>query len=225
VIDLHNPSWGILSWSGGLNISEADYDQRLSVEFGADARILEADIVKEQPPNIGAVVAPYHYPPDTLVLKPTLLNKGDWLRLRIVVENPAHEPNSRLTNSPLYKAAFQSRILGVKGVKRSWDARRLAVYGFLIFVLGTAVGLVGSVVSALMRFALGRNVALYGIPIDPRNQDPQWAQVAPFVFNFFQGVELSILLVGVSLLSVGASKIRKQQKLLRAHRKKSSCIS
>ncbi|WP_160309664.1 hypothetical protein [Rubrobacter aplysinae] len=187
---------------------------------------MEADIVKEQPPNIGAVVAPYHYPPDTLVLKPTVLNKGDWLRLRIVVENPAHEPNSRLTTSPLYKAAFQSRILGLKRVKRRWDAHRLVAYGFLIVVLGTAVGLVGSLVSALMRFALGRNVALYGIPIDPQNQDPQWAQqVAPLVFNFFQGVELSILLVGVFLFSVGTSKIRKQKKLLRAYRKKSSCIS
>jgi hypothetical protein len=88
VIDLRNPLWGIFSWLGGLDISREQYERRISFSFGENARILEAEVVEENPQGIGAEAIVYHVPPDTLTLKPMLFNQGESIRLRVVVDNP-----------------------------------------------------------------------------------------------------------------------------------------
>src|SRR5215217_9164896 len=94
VIDLRNPLWGIFSWLGGLDISREQFERRISFSFGENARILEAEVVEENPRGIGAEAIVHHFPPDTLTLKSMLCNQGDSIRLRVVVENPDREPYS-----------------------------------------------------------------------------------------------------------------------------------
>src|SRR5215212_8359143 len=85
---LRNPLWGIFSWLGGLDISREQYERRISFSFGENARILEAEVVEENPQGIGAEAIVYHVPPDTLTLKPMLFTQGESIRLRVVVDNP-----------------------------------------------------------------------------------------------------------------------------------------
>jgi hypothetical protein len=131
VIDLRKPFWGIFSWLGGLDISPEQYERRLSFTFGENARILEAEVVEEKPQGIGAEVIAYHFPPDRLILKPMLLNQGDSIHLRVVVENPEMAPYPSRWRafffgmpSP-YAVKVEGRILGVRKIQRKRSAHEL----------------------------------------------------------------------------------------------------
>lgn len=142
VIDLRNPLWGIFNWLGGLDISPEQYERRISFTFGENARILEADVVKEKPQGIGADAIANHFPSEKLILKPTLLNQGDSIRLRVVVENPDLAP------SPSFWPAFffgmpshfavkvEGRILGVRKIQRKRSTHELTASGATLLQLG-----------------------------------------------------------------------------------------
>jgi hypothetical protein len=128
IIDLRNPLWGTFSWLGGLDISPDQYERRISFSFGDSARILEAGVVEENPPDIESEVYADHFPPDKLIMKPMLLNQGDSIRLRLVVENPDTEPylswRHFFFGKPGYHAVrAQGRILGVRKIQQKRTAR------------------------------------------------------------------------------------------------------
>lgn len=215
IVDLHNPSWGIFSWLGGSDITPSDYEQRISIEFGESARILEADVVEEHPPGIGAKVTPYHYPPDTLVLNPILLNQGDSLRLRIVVENPEQERNRFVG---VHKVKVNGHVRGVREIARVWDVNKRSFYGLLVSVSAVGVSVFRDLVSFVILLILGENVMLFTLPMDTE----ELGTLPIYVFTFLTGVELTILLVGVYMMSKAARKSRKQNKILEQYRKLSN---
>jgi hypothetical protein len=54
VIDLHNPSWGIFAWLGGLDISPEQYERRISFSFGENPvpRVPARGVVMQNPPGL-----------------------------------------------------------------------------------------------------------------------------------------------------------------------------
>lgn len=142
VIDLRNPSWGIFSWLGGLDISPEQYERRISFSFGENPRILKAEVVEEHPQGIGAEAIVHHVPPDTLTLKPMLLNQGDSVRLRVMVENPKIEANLSLWRAlffgrfGLYAVKAEGRIRGVTEIQRKRSSGQLINIGFSLLLLG-----------------------------------------------------------------------------------------
>jgi hypothetical protein len=210
VIDLHNPSWGIFSWLGGSDISPSDYDQRISIEFGENARILEADVVEEHPPGIGAKITPYHYPPDTL-----LLNQGDSLRLRMVVENPEQE-RSRFVR--IYKVAMNGHVRGIREIARVWNVNKRSFYGLLVSVSAVGVSVFRDLISFVILLVIGENVTLFTLPVNTE----ELGTLPVYVFTFLTGVELAILLAGACMMYKASWKSRKQNKILEQYRKLSS---
>lgn len=78
--------------SSGRHIDRSHYARPITVGFGKGARILGAEVVKENPPGIGAALRelPAHAP-ERVALSPVLLNYGDRLLLEVVVSDAAHE--------------------------------------------------------------------------------------------------------------------------------------
>lgn len=128
VIDLQNPAGKILGWLSGANIASSQYERDISFSFGDRARVVEVDVMEEHPPGIGSepsVAGPHQ---EKLILAPILLNRGDWIRLKAVVENPI---------SPV---TANARILGIKDLRRRWGGLRLVGYGMIIaFLVGAAL--------------------------------------------------------------------------------------
>ncbi len=61
----------------GKDISTTQYERNISFSFGNHARIIEADVMKEQPQGIGVELSIEGAREEELVLKPVLLNRGD----------------------------------------------------------------------------------------------------------------------------------------------------
>ncbi len=91
VIDLRNPGWGIFGWLGGVDIAPSSYEREISFSFGKDARVLEAEVVEEDPEGIGATAYQLEAKTDAFAITRVLLNQEDSVRLRAVVENPEVE--------------------------------------------------------------------------------------------------------------------------------------
>lgn len=210
VIDLRNPSWGIFSWLGGVDIAASDYDRQISIQFGESARVLEVEVVEEKPPGIGAEVFPYHYPPDTLVLKPVLLNQGDLLRLRVLVENPEWE---RLW-VPIWtcKVRISGRILGIKKIIRVWDDSRWFAYGLLTSLSAVAV----STIRNALLFVMGR--VMEGQGVAPTFGEPETGSFLILALLFFSGAETALVSVGFLMILRSLRKRRRGNRLLKQYR-------
>lgn len=74
--------------SSGLNVERPHYVRPVTVGFGEGARILDAEIVEEDPPGIEATLRGLpERDPEKVALAPVLLNDGDAVLLEIVVAN------------------------------------------------------------------------------------------------------------------------------------------
>ncbi len=72
--------------SSGRNIERAHYARPITVGFGEGARILDAEVLEEDPPDIGVTLRGVpERDPERVVLEPVLLNDGDAVVLEMVV--------------------------------------------------------------------------------------------------------------------------------------------
>lgn len=72
--------------SSGLNIERPHYARPISVGFGDGARILDAEVIEEDPPGIEASLRGVpERDPERVALTPVLLNDGDMVLLESVV--------------------------------------------------------------------------------------------------------------------------------------------
>lgn len=74
--------------SSGLNIERSHYVRPITVGFGEGARVLDAEVIEEDPPGIEASLRGVpERDPERVALAPVLLNDGDAVLLEAVVAN------------------------------------------------------------------------------------------------------------------------------------------
>jgi hypothetical protein len=78
--------------SSGLNIERPHYARPISVGFGEGARILDAEVIEEDPPGIEASLRGVpERDPERVALAPALLNDGDMVLLEAVMADARGE--------------------------------------------------------------------------------------------------------------------------------------
>jgi hypothetical protein len=119
---------------GGPDIAPAQYERDISFRFGG-RRIVEAAVIEQDPPDIGADVSIGGSHDDELILKPVLLNEGDSIRLKAVVEN--RTVYAWGDDGPIIAGhvSASGRILGIKTIQKRWTADQLIRRGATLFVV------------------------------------------------------------------------------------------
>src|SRR4028118_314835 len=130
VLDLKNSVGRFFGRLGGQDIDADQYKRPVSFSFGKDANILEAMVWEQHPPEIQAEIASAYHRNNELVVKPVLLNQGDWIRLCAKVQTPR---GSR----PEKTIMATGRILGVRRIQERRGASTFYKYGAIVSVLGT----------------------------------------------------------------------------------------
>jgi len=220
VMDLRNPSWGILGWLGGLDIVPVQYERPISFSFGKRAWILEAGVVEEEPQGIGATLAVNHIPTDELVLNPVLLNQGDRLRLKVVVENPEVRSHSSWfgrkdsflsAGSGFFDLRANGRIVGVKKIQRKRGFQELFSYGILAVFIALVPAIIVSVVGLIVWILTGDATLWLAAPI-PFAQSP----------SVFTGVQTALLFLGQTLFLLAMRKNRRARRIGQRYKPSSS---
>jgi hypothetical protein len=219
VIDVHNPLWGIFRWLGGVDIAPSQYERRIAFSFGDDARILEAEVVEENPQGIGAEVIADHFPPDKLVLTPVLLNQGDKIRLKIVVEAPDIEAPSPwlgrnsvlLRSTGHFTIGVEGRILGVRKIRRKRGSQELLSYAIALDAIAllpmTVVTVIGGVVWLLTGnpdLYLAAPMPWFAAPVPTPLLDP---------ITILTGAQTALLFVGQLLLLIMGRRTLRARKV------------
>lgn len=137
VIDLRNDwgtePFGMIGGLGGVDIPPDKYERAISFDFGNKAQILDAEILEETPPTIREFICTYA---NKVLLKPVLLNHGDLIRVKVVVENPNERVNllSGLTGT----IDVDGRIIGIRDIQRAWSTLKfLLVANQMLFIGGS----------------------------------------------------------------------------------------
>jgi hypothetical protein len=136
--------------SGNVAIKPDDYMQPVSFNFGKNAKILQTEVIKEVPDNLGAI-----YPSvlagetGAVEINPILLNKGDEFTFKVL-------------GTQLGKITVNGRIVDVKEIKTlPKKDRDLYLSGFVV--------LVGSLFVALFTYLLSGDalatVVVFGISL------------------------------------------------------------
>jgi hypothetical protein len=204
IIDIHNPGWGILSWLGGVDLSPSQYQRKISFSFGEGSRILEADVVMEDPQGIEAEAYRSLPKVDRLVVKPTLLNQGDTIRLRAIVDNPRVE-SSIFNSSGFFTVRADGRILGIRALQRKRGTQEIFAFWWLtnaLAMLPTIVGYIIGLLAFLWTLDPWRFWAWY------------LATPVPLVepFTFVTGAQTALLFVAQSLfLMYGLKHLRSRK--------------
>jgi hypothetical protein len=73
--------------SGNIAIKKSDYEHDTKIEVGKDAKIFIADVYRTEPKNLIEEVET-SADDTSMSIKPLLLNKGEWIELSMIVENP-----------------------------------------------------------------------------------------------------------------------------------------
>lgn len=216
IIDLRNPLWGIFSWLGGLDISPEQYQRRISFNFGESARILEAKVVDENPRGIGAKAIVPHSSPGTLTFKPILLNQGDSVRFRVVVENPDTEPYSpwrvRLIGSRGFHAVrVDGRILGIRKIQRGRSSDELRTTGGTFLIVGLLPLTVVFVPGLILWLLTGNTDLMMAAPV-PWFAEPMSGDFLD-PLTLVTGIETALCFAGLFLLLVGGRRALKAHTL------------
>lgn len=99
--------------SGNQPILEGDFVRPFRVIFGAETKLLSADVVKQTPSNLGAS---FNIDPAFLQLSPLLLNPGDYFVVQLLISAPELKvsADARIVGVPNLQALrkSQSRIVG-----------------------------------------------------------------------------------------------------------------
>jgi hypothetical protein len=184
VIDLQNASGKLFGWLRGTDIAPSQYERDISFSFGDQARVVEVAVMEENPPGIGARASIVGSHQEKLGLAPVLLNRGDWIRLKAVVENA--------TNHVIAEA----RILGIQKLKRRWNGYQLATYG-----------VVGIVLVSLLVDSLPRSVGWFF------TGELYWMFRFPALYAAWLGVLLAGLVVGMLMTFSGLLKLSRSRKI------------
>lgn len=185
VIDLQNWAGRFAGWIGGTDISTTQYERNISFSFGKQARVIEAHVMKEHPPGVGAEFSIEGSHEEKLVLKPVLLNRGDWLRFKVVVENPT-DPVSA-----------EGRILGIKKIQKRWSGLQLSSYGFLLAVL------IATAIDTLPRWV---GWLLTG--------DMLWELWIPLpLYTAWLGIIAAGLNIAIAMVILGRSRLKRAQRV------------
>jgi hypothetical protein len=135
VVDVNNHAgrdiFGMFGGFGGVDITPAHYERPISFHFGDDASILDAKVTEEHPPGIRELVCVHR---NKIVLKPVLLNHGDALQLKVLVENPDEMTN--LVGQEIGIIEVGGRITGIRSIQRSWSTLAYLLIGSEMTSLG-----------------------------------------------------------------------------------------
>lgn len=144
--------------SGNVPIEVKDYDEPLSISFGEGAKVLTAEISEgiSTHSTIGG---------GKIILKPTLLNKEDYMKIQILV--------SKYSGG---KITFGGRIVGVKSIKKMTESK---IY-FITVLSGMIIAMIGMMWSMrepklaafpMSLFFIGYVLILIGIFINKRMRE------------------------------------------------------
>lgn len=157
IIDLHNATGKYVGGLGSVDILPSSYERNISISFGDSARIIEASIVEEEPQNIGEQVIHEETSRETLTLKPVLLNQGDWIRVRALVQNPEVNPSHGirkriLRDQNIFTVNVEGRIAGIRSFRRKLGKNQLlqlALPAVLVSLLPQTIGAILTVIGSL----------------------------------------------------------------------------
>jgi len=98
--------------SGNMPIPSKDYEQPISLGFGEQSRILTAEITEKNPGDLPALI---DHEEGRVKLEPTLLNQGDAITLKMLVNEYDN-------------ITVEGRIVGVKKIERSTRTPKRLIY-------------------------------------------------------------------------------------------------
>ena len=186
VYDLHLVVVKIVN-SGDVAIRSAEYEGKIAVVFSGDATILLADVEETRPKNLherslkDKEKKPLieSFGGQEVVLRPVMMNKGDYVKVRLLVNNPPGEPQ------------LVGHIEGIHEFKRIKEQRMLpmvlANLGALTMVAALILldpsrlfcqPLLNLLPYALM-FLAGYIILLFGIYVRKQNKDALHNVVKP----------------------------------------------
>lgn len=185
VIDVQNWAGRFTGWISGIDIATTQYERNISFSFGKQARVIEAHVIEEHPPGFGVEFYIEGSHEEKLVLKPVLLNRGDWIRLKVMVENPT-EPVSAA-----------GRILGIKKIQKRWSGLQLYSYGLLLaFLIAISIDTlprwVGWLLTGDMFWMLG---------------------ISPLLYTAWLGIIAAGLSIALAMVILGRVRLKRAQKV------------
>lgn len=139
--------------AGNEPIPPEDYKDKLAIEFGDSAQILEAEVVEVSPKNIQAKI---DQTPNSISLTPLLLNAGDSIKLKILLAKYSHiHVTGRIAGVNQISGADTEQL-----TPRSFLRDLVAIFAFTgvgALCIAIAVGLLLSnkTIPAIVIFAVG----------------------------------------------------------------------
>lgn len=110
--------------TGNTPITTEDFERPVNISFGEEAEVFTSEIVKMKPDTIEASIAIRE---NRIILTPTLLNEGDELTYKTLVNK-------------FDKININGRIIGVKEIE---EYKESSLLFNVIFVLGVVVSIIG----------------------------------------------------------------------------------
>lgn len=141
---------------GGVDLTKERIVKEVSFSFGKSAHVVEAEIVAQSPPDIGAEVRITGSESNGVTLEPVLLNQGDWVRIKVIVENPEVDVH-KLPFGGLSQITAAGRIIGIKRIQRRRSIQTLTLYGLGVAVMSGSL----SDIVALASYLIGHPEFVY----------------------------------------------------------------
>lgn len=121
--------------SGNTPVTTKDYEHPITLKFGEQAKILTTEIAETAPPNLPASIK---IEDEELVLLPTLLNEGDSVTLKALIEN-FDETN------------IDGRIIGVREIRQVSEGMQSLKRSVRTVVLGIILGIILSLITRVVQ--------------------------------------------------------------------------
>ena len=123
--------------TGNVSIKSEDYERPLNLNFDENAQILAAEVIETNPNNIEASA---NIEEKKVFISPTLLNKGDSLTIKILV----NQFNNQIS--------IDARIVGVKEIQNIVEKDIKTELKF--FIIGILIGMIIVFISIILSFQL-----------------------------------------------------------------------
>lgn len=152
------------SLMGGTDITPDRVVKSLSLEFSTRSEIREAHVVDRSPADLDAEIVVEPGQQNVLTIQNTLLNQGDWFRLKLIVENPKLRASEKWwlpTQLKLCQVEGRGRIVGIKNFQKRLTSQELEHTALLLLIV---VGVVQASFG-LLGTLLQDPVLIYGGPL------------------------------------------------------------
>ncbi|RCV63855.1 hypothetical protein C5S53_11950 [Methanophagales archaeon] len=113
--------------TGNVPIKSADYERSINFNFGENAWILTAEVTETSPDSLKASA---NVEGKKVILPPTLMNKRDWITLKILVNQ---------YDGPI---SVDGRIDGVKEIKEYTEIYKSGITSIIAFFVGVIGALI-----------------------------------------------------------------------------------